>query len=95
MRMLGIVLMATGLLNTAALGATATQNAPKSNAMQTKAPSDNPLDAVMDDVYRRETSGQITPGQAQDIYGAAVTKYMAIDPEIVKQHFRNIEDRPD
>lgn len=92
MRILGVMLMATGLLG--AYGTEAAQtgkaSAPRPNAMKTEAPSGNPLDAVMDDIYRREMSGQITHDQAMEIYGAAVKN---ATPAQIHEHSLNMDKR--
>ena len=90
--LIGVVLMASGLFGI--YGAEAAQSgkvgAPRPNAMKQEAPSQNPLDAVMDDIYRREMAGQITHDQAMDIYGEAVSK---ATPEQIRQHGENMLKR--
>ncbi len=90
--LLGVVIMATGLLGM--YGTEAAQSgkagAPKPNAMKTEAPSNNPLDAVMDDIYRREMNGEITHDQAMEIYGAAVQKATT---EQIREHSDNMMKR--
>ena len=96
MRFLGVLLMAGGLLGMMTgtdAGQTAKSGAPRPNAMKTEAPSNNPLDAVMDDIYRRESAGQITHDQAMEIYGNAVTKFLQTNPDIVREHNANMEKR--
>lgn len=94
-----VVAMSSGLLGSGAgaangmgglLGGGPKTNALKPNAMKMEAPSKNPLDAVMDDIYRREMNGEITPDQAMDIYGAAVEK---ATPQQLQEHHRNMDKR--
>lgn len=85
MRTVLVVLMA--LLNSPVMAANPATNSAPSAVKQKKAPSQNPLDLYVNDIYRQQMSGKISPGQAQDMFDAKVDELMKSPEgmEVIKQ----------
>lgn len=71
-----ILVMAMALLNSPVMSASPATNSKPPAIKQQKAPSQNPLDLYVNDIYRQQMSGKITPGQAQDMFNMKVDELM-------------------